>query len=510
MKKKYDKKELTNGVSDDAKAMEVLEKFGYPLPNSLELENRVLGAILIDEAILGDVLQILKPEHFFSLKNKVIFTAMRDLFDNNDPVDINLIAETVYKNNLDSETGAFKNASIRDYLVDLTESTSTTFKWETYSKYILEKAFLRTVVNAGSELADAALQPDVNVWEVIGEAQSKLFKLTDALTKGDNLHALKTETAEIVEIFKTAERKAGIAGIPTGFSVIDEDMGGGEKGDFVIVAGRPSHGKTAYALNWARNAAVDHGYKIAIFSMEMKFRKIMARLLAMEALVNSNHILKGTASPYEWKKISETWKILETWIWIDDSSYMTTTEFKAKVRKLKKEQGIDMIIVDHIGKVKPDRIWTGRKDLEVGDVSLAMKELAGDLDIVSCGLVQLNRNIELRKGHDKYPQLADLRDSGNLEQDADIVKFVFSRFLTISPEEQKQPDNIPLEFERDIICAKNRDGGLFSHKLKFLPQYTKFENIKKKEVDLYHDEQGKRYPEPADVPVSAEEEDKLF
>lgn len=522
MKKKYDKRE--NGLSDDAKAMEVLEKFGYDMPNSKELENRVLGAILMDEAILGDVITGgpvvfegndyffpgLKPEHFFNSKNKIIYKAIVSLYNKRTPIDINLIKEEILKQRLDPQD--VFHGTMTEYLINLTEATSTSASVIIHSIYIYEKYVLREITNVGSELANEALRPDVNTWEVLNSAEAKIFAIRNQFDGHTVVRSVKDEARSVIDEMIANKSETGITGVPTGYYHLDKATGGLQKQNLYIIGGRPSNGKSAFATNIAWNATIEHKKRIGFLSMEMSFRDLFARLIAMDTGLNSKDVLNRHLSNKQWQKVAEVSEIFsKADIWIDDTGGMNILDIKAKARKMKKEFDIDLLFVDYLQLATGLGRWDN-KTYDIGEVSAGLKQLAKELDIPVAACAQLSR--ENVKGKVRKPILPDLRESGNIEQDADVVIFVHRKFMHLSDAEKEAPDiddkkanGLSIRNEADIIIAKGRNIGLHDLKFGFNDVSTKFfEPVWDRN---YNPKTNEKYPEPADVqiPMPGESDD---
>jgi replicative DNA helicase len=465
MKKKYTK----NGFNEinEFNEIEFREKHGKGAPNSVELEHRILGAVMIDDQIFGDLSQILEARHFFNKKNGLIFQAMLNLDSRKEPMDINTIKEELKR--ID------KNDSVDvEYLIDLTEITSTSANALQHAQYVLEKFLLRSLIHTASGIIEKCLDPTVNTFTVLDEADQQFLDVSATLNK-KKIIAVKDELSSIIA--ELADRRANktVTGVPTGYHKLDETLGGFQKSELIIIAGRPSHGKTALSINIARNAAVEHKRKVAIFSLEMSFRELMYRLLASEARINGKNLKLGKSSQEDWRKLQSYFSNLNTDIFIDDTSLMSITDIRAKARRLKKEQDIELLVVDYLQLVRgPSDVE--RRELEVGYVSRGLKALAKELDIPVVACAQLNRSIEQR-GKEKTPQLSDLRESGSIEQDADVVMFVNRPYMNLIGQLDFTAKEDLEKFHRaEIIIGKNRNGPVDSLRLVFLPEFARFEN----------------------------------
>ncbi|HRE42113.1 MAG TPA: replicative DNA helicase [Ignavibacteria bacterium] len=449
---------------------EFRESFNESAPNALELENRLLGSLFLDEEIFGEVCQILESRHFFSKKNRIIFQAMLSLDSRKEPIDISTVKEEIKKLGQGSDVDA-------EYLINITESTVTSANSLKYAQVILEKFLLRNLIHTASEIVTKCLDPTVNTYTVLDEADKDFLDISATLNK-KKIISVKDELNTILG--ELADRRAHkqVTGVPTGYDRLDDILGGFQKSELIIIAGRPSHGKTALSINIARNAAVKGKKKIAIFSLEMSFKELMYRMLSSEARVNGQKLKLGKSSTEEWSAVQSTFRNLETDLFIDDTSLMSITDIRAKARRLKKEHSIDMLVVDYLQLVRgPSDVE--RRELEVGYVSRGLKALAKELEIPVVACAQLNRSIEQR-GKEKTPQLSDLRESGSIEQDADVVIFVNRPYMNLIGQLEKGTEEYFKKLHQaDIIVGKNRNGPVDDMRLIFIPEYARFENMNK-------------------------------
>jgi len=320
---------------------------------------------------------------------------------------------------------------------------------------------------------DHCFDPGANTFNTLDEAEQRILDVSESLSK-KKVVSVKDEIEVLVgKIGDQRNNKNAIIGVPTGFTDLDDLTAGFQKSELIVIAGRPSHGKTAFAMNIARNATVDHQKSVAIFSLEMSFRELMLRLLAGEARVNGKKLKTGRSTNDEWKRVLHTYHKLKTNLFIDDTSELTILEIRAKARRLRKEQKIDMVIVDYLQLVRGTDDFE-RRDLEVAYVSRGLKALAKELDIPVVACAQLNRSSEQR-GKEKRPQLVDLRESGAIEQDADVVIFVHRPVMGMK-HNPDDPDFEELKRKAEIIIGKQRNGPVGDLDLIFLDEYAKFEN----------------------------------
>ncbi|MCB0725091.1 MAG: replicative DNA helicase [Ignavibacteriae bacterium] len=443
---------------------------GRIAPNALDLEENVIGAVMLDNMVMNEVLQILDSRHFYRPANGIIFQAMINLDAKKEPIDPNTLKEELRRMGKLDEIGGV------EYIIDLSSAVSTSANADYYARIIFEKYILRYLINISSKIVNKCFDPTINTFTVLDEAEQKILDISESLSK-KKIVSVKEEIEKLIsELGDQRTNRSGIIGIPTGYVKLDELTVGLQKSELIIVAGRPSHGKTAFALNIARNAAVDHNKSIGLFSLEMSVRELILRLLAGEARVDGKLLKSGKSTPEDWNKVLNTYHKLKTNLYIDDSSELSILELRAKARRMKQDNDIDMIIVDYLQLVKgPDN--AERRDLEVAYVSRGLKALAKELDIPVVACAQLNRGIEQR-GKEKRPQLADLRESGAIEQDADVVMFVHRPIMGMKVDEHN-PDHQELKRKAEIIIGKQRNGPTGDFELIFLNEYAKFENMHK-------------------------------
>jgi replicative DNA helicase len=440
---------------------------GRVAPNALDLEENIIGAVMLDNMVMNEVLQILDSRHFYRPANGIIFQAMINLDTKKEPVDPNTLKEELKRMGKLDEIGGV------EYIIELSSAVSTSANTDYYARIIYEKYILRYLINISSKIVNKCFDPTVNTFNVLDEAEQKILDISESLSK-KKVIAVKDEIEKLIaELGDQRSNRSGIIGVPTGYERLDELTVGLQKSELIIIAGRPSHGKTAFALNIARNAAVDHNKSVGVFSLEMSVRELILRLLAGEARVDGKKLKSGKSSPEDWNKVLNTYHKLKTNLYIDDSSELSILELRAKARRMKQDNDIDMIIVDYLQLVKgPDN--AERRDLEVAYVSRGLKALAKELDIPVVACAQLNRGIEQR-GKEKRPQLADLRESGAIEQDADVVMFVHRPIMGMKYDEHN-PDHKELKRKAEIIIGKQRNGPTGDFDLIFLDEFAKFEN----------------------------------
>jgi len=436
-------------------------------PQNLEAEESILSAILIDNDILLDVLEILSPEDFYRSAHQKIFAAITDLFTKNEPVDLVTLTNILREQNRLEELGG------ATYLARLVDTAPLAVNAQHYARIVHDKACLRRLIERSNAIARRCFEDSGNVDDVIDFAETSIFEISENKVKPSFYPIGKIIEGNIDALEERQGSKALVTGVATGFTKIDELTAGFQNSDLIILAGRPGMGKTAFALNIAKHAAIDGNIPVAIFSLEMSKEQLSMRMLSSEAKIDSTKMRRGFISQNDWMKITDAAGILsEAAIYIDDSPDITAMEIRAKSRRLKMEKDIGMIIVDYLQLMK-GRISAERRDLEISEISRSLKALAKELSIPVVALSQLNR--ELEKRSDKRPQLSDLRESGALEQDADVVAFIYRDEL------YNKDENNPKRGTAEIILAKQRNGPTGSASLKFWEAYTRFGDLSHQE-----------------------------
>jgi len=442
---------------------EVIERMP---PQDVEAEMAVLGSMLIDVDAVGKAIEILGDEEpFYRPAHQKIFRAAANLFEKQQPVDMLTLTDELRRLKwLDDVGGSY-------YLTELTQRIPSAANVEYYAKIVLEKSLLRKLIRVSHDIAADAYEARKDPLDVIDAAEEKIFKLSERRLRRGFLsmsHVLD-ETLGTIESFHN--RKGVVTGVPTGYTQLDELTSGFQKSELIIVAGRPSMGKTAFCLNIARNAAVDHQVPVGIFSLEMADYQLVMRMLCAEAKVDAHKVRTGRLPDRDWRRISyAAGKLAEAPIFIDDSPALSVLEIRAKARRLAAEYNIGMIIIDYLQLIKgPAR--SESRTIEISMISQALKALAKELNVPVVALSQLSRAVESRGG-DRRPILSDLRESGAIEQDADVVLFIY-RPEVYAPAE--------VEGVAEVIIGKQRNGPTGIVKLKFLKEYVSFVNL-----DLQH------------------------
>ena len=433
-------------------------------PHDIEAEQAVIGSMLIDKDAIMSAVEVLKPEDFYREDNKIIYEAILNLYNRAEPVDIiTLKTELQTMKQLETVGGL-------EYIAQLPDKVPTTANVEQYIKIIEEKSTLRTLIKTANDLISLGYDQTQEVENLLDTAERKIFDvIQDRNQKGyTSIKDILVDT--FTQLEQLYNQKQHITGVPTGFADLDYITAGLHKSDLVIVAARPAMGKSAFALNLATNAAVKSNIPVAIFSLEMSKEQMTNRILCSEAMVDSNKVRTGKIEDDDWQKLAEaSGNLSQAQIYIDDTPGISIMEIRAKARKLKLEKNIGMIVIDYIQLVQASSRKSGSREQEISEISRSLKILAKEINVPVIALSQLSRSVEQRPDH--RPMLSDLRESGAIEQDADIVMFLY-RDDYYNPDSDKK--NIA-----EIILAKHRAGSTGTVELLWLGNYTKFANLDK-------------------------------
>ena len=421
---------------------------------------------MIERQALTDVIDILKPNNFYKDSHKEIYQAIIDLFNNSEPVDLLTVTNQLKKNGkLDFVGGSY-------YVSQLTTRVNSASNIEFHSRIILEQSIKRQLIEVSGEVQKEAYEDTTDVFDLLDNTEQSLFDISESHVRKnyDQVKNLMKEAIDELESKKT--KKDGITGVPSGFIDLDNITSGWQPSDLIIIAGRPSMGKTALVLSMIRNAAIDHNMPMALFSLEMSSLQIVNRLISAEAELDSDKIKKGNLKDYEWQQLlHKTDRLNNAKIFIDDSPALSILELRAKSRRLKSQHGIKCIIVDYLQLMSGEYGKTsGNREQEIASISRSLKAVAKELNIPVIALSQLSRAVETRGG-DKRPVLSDLRESGSIEQDADMVLFVYraDRYDITEDEDGNLTAGIA-----ELLLRKNRNGPTGKVKLKFIERYAKF------------------------------------
>jgi len=439
-------------------------------PQNIEAEQAVLGAILLDSLALISVMEILRPEDFYRESHQRIYESMIDLNGENHPIDLITLTTRLQEKHHLSEVGGVQ------YLTELASSVPTAANVQYYAKIVEEKAMLRKLIRTATEIVQGGYAGADDVQELLGEAERRILEISNR-TSSTGFVAIRDVLMEVFERVEFLYTQRGqTTGIPSGFPDLDKMTSGFQRSDLIIVAARPSVGKTAFALNVAQNVAVRAKETVAIFSLEMSAAQLVQRIICAEANVDAGRLRNGTLEGDDWEKLTMAIGTLsEAEIYIDDTPGITVAEIRAKCRRLKKEKGLGMILIDYLqlisGRGKPGE----NRQQEVSEISRTLKHIARELEVPVIALSQLSRGVEQRQ--DKRPMMSDLRESGSIEQDADIVAFLYRDDYYDKETEKK---NII-----EIIIAKQRNGPVGTVELVFLKNFNKFVSLDKSHNEPY-------------------------
>ena len=432
-------------------------------PHNIEAEQSILSAILIENNTLPEVLEILSDQDFYREAHRKIFKAMVELFEKNEPADL------VTLTNLLKERGQLGSLGGASYLAELVDTVPMAVNAAHYAKIVQEKASLRRLIEQAASITTRCFEDKGDVEEILDFAERSIFDISENKIKPSFyvLGDILTETYKAVE--EAYENKVLVTGVPTGFRGLDEKTSGLQPGDLIVIAGRPSMGKTALALNIARNASLETGEPAAIFSLEMSKEQLSLRMLSAEARIDSSRMRGGFLSERDLARINRAAGALyDIPIYIDDSPAISALEIRAKTRRMKMDKGVGLVVIDYLQLMR-GRASAERRDLEISEISRSLKALAKELNLPVVALSQLNRKVEDRTN--KRPVLSDLRESGAIEQDADVILFIYRDEVY-----HKEEDN-PNKGIAELILAKQRNGPIGAVKLAFLETYTRFEDL---------------------------------
>lgn len=436
-------------------------------PHSEPAERSVLGSVLIDRDCYYKVSDYVKPDDFYTPAHKEIYAAMYELAKEGQPIDIVTVAECLKKRK------ALDAAGGRSYLSGLSSEVPTTANAVQYAKIVAEKALLRSLISAASDIVEKSYAENVDSQLVLDHAETVVFDIAGN-RQNNQYTALQPVLEQNIKTIHEIEANGGkLPGIPSGFLELDKKTSGFQKSDLIILAARPSMGKSAFALNVAQHVALKQGKRVVIFSLEMPREALGLRLLAMEARVDSNKLRNGNLTAEDWESISEAaQRFADADIIIDDTPGIGVMEMRNKCRRIGQDRRIDMVIVDYLQMMSADKTVGGEnRQQEVSQISRYLKQLARELRCPVIVLSQLSRAVEQRQG-DKRPMLSDLRESGSIEQDADVVLFLFNEDYYNKNKEGYEPKNVC-----EVLLSKQRMGETGKVKLGWQPRFTKFVNI---------------------------------
>ncbi|MDC6477247.1 replicative DNA helicase [Methylophilaceae bacterium] len=437
-------------------------------PHSIEAEQSILGGLLIENKAIDRIAGQVSASDFYRNDHRIIFTHISKLIDNNDPADIVTVAESLEQNAELTKVGGVA------YLSLVAENTPTASNISGYAKIVRERSIMRNLVEVGSDIVESAFSPQgKDAQQLLDESESKIFQIADAGTSEKlgfiDIKELLPKAAQRIDDLYQLDDPNGVTGVPSGYSDLDQKTAGLQPGDLIIIAGRPSMGKTSLALNIAEHVGMEAGLPVAIFSMEMGAAQLTMRLLGSVGKLDQHKMRIGQLEDEDWPKLTNALGVLnEAPIFIDEGSALNSYEVRARARRLHRQQGkLGLIVIDYIQLMSSANEQSNEnRATEVSEISRSLKALAKELNVPVVALSQLNRSVESRP--DKRPMMSDLRESGAIEQDADVIMFIY-RDEVYNPETAEKG-------VAEILLSKQRNGPTGTVKLTFLGQYTRFEN----------------------------------
>ncbi|MBT8179028.1 MAG: replicative DNA helicase [Eudoraea sp.] len=446
-----------------------LEKGKIP-PQAVDLEEVVLGAMMIDKKGVDEVIDILHPDVFYKDAHRYIYEAIFTLFESSEPVDLLTVSAQLKKSGrLDQAGGDF-------YLIKLTQKVASSAHIEFHARIILQKYIQRSLIKISNEIIEDAYSDSTDVFDLLDNAEARLYEVT----QGNLKRSAETAQNLVIMAKKKIEEisnKEGLSGIPSGFDKVDRLTSGWQPSDLIIIAARPGMGKTALTLSMARNIAVNSNIPVAFFSLEMSSVQLITRLISSETGLSSEKLRTGRLEKHEWEQLNVKVKTLEKApLFIDDTPSLSIFDLRAKARRLVSQHKIRLIVLDYLQLMTAGGSQKGgNREQEISTISRNLKALAKELDVPVIALSQLSRAVETRGGS-KRPILSDLRESGAIEQDADIVSFIY-RPEYYKIDEWDDEERTPTQGQAELIVAKHRNGGLDNIRLKFIAQLGKFDNL---------------------------------
>ena len=440
-------------------------ELGKVPPHDIEAEQAVIGSMLTDKDAVVSAIEVLKEDDFYRADNKAIYSAILNLYNRAEPIDIITVKAEL------ETMGKFEQVGGLEYLAELPEKVPTTANSMKYIKIVEEKSTLRNLIKTANEIIELGYDPTEDVDDIMEGAEKKIFNIM----QNKNQKGYSAMKDVLVESFTKLEelynRKQHITGVPSGFTDLDYRTAGFHGSDLILIAARPAMGKSAFALNIATNAAVKAKIPVAIFSLEMSKEQMVNRILCSEAMVDSNKVRTGKLEEDDWTKLAETiGPLSEAEIYIDDTPGISVMEIRAKCRKLKLEKNIGMVVIDYLQLVQGSNKRNGSREQEISEISRSLKILAKELNVPVIALSQLSRAVEQRPDH--RPMLSDLRESGAIEQDADIVMFLYRDDYYNEDSDKKGI--------AEVIIAKHRGGSTGTVDLLWLGSYTKFVDLERR------------------------------
>ena len=443
--------------------------FAHVQPQAVEIERVVLGALMVDSDAFSVVSELLKPETFYEPRHQKIYEAIRNMNMDERPVDIMTLNDEL------SKMGEIDKVGGVDYLMEISSQVASAAHVESHARILAEKYMQRQLIHFAGDIETKAYDSSVDVDELMQQAEGSLFQISQNNMKQDFTQVAPVVKNAVEILQRAASNKGGLTGIPTGYVGMDEITSGWQASDLVIIAGRPAMGKTSFALSIAKNVAVDYGVPIGFFSLEMNNVQLVNRLISNVCEVSGRKILNGQLDPSDWERLDKRiGRLTDAPIYVDDTPGLSVFELRTKARRLVREKGVKIIMIDYLQLRNANGMKFGSRQEEVSTISRSLKGLAKELDIPVLALSQLSRNVENREGLEgKRPQLSDLRESGAIEQDADMVLFVHRPEYYHIYQDEKGND---LHGMAQIIIAKHRKGSTGDVLLNFRGEFTRFQD----------------------------------
>ena len=439
-------------------------------PQAIELEEAVLGSLLIDRNALSKVIDILTPETFYVDAHQAVFSVVKDLFSESQPVDILTVAQALRK------AGQLERIGGEAKLINLSTRVSSSAHIEYHARIVVQKHIQRELIRIASELTEKAYDESTDVLDLLDSAEQSLFSVSQGNLKRNYESSLNLVKQALDRISAISQRE-GLSGVPSGFRDLDRVTSGWQNSDLVILAARPGMGKTAFVLSMARNIAISHKIPVAVFSLEMSSVQLITRMISSETGIGAEKLRRGNLDTTEWAQLTSKVKTLQdAHIYIDDTPGLSIFDLRAKCRRLVSQHKIGIIIIDYLQLMTAGNSKSGgNREQEISSISRALKSIAKELDIPVIALSQLSRAVETRGGS-KRPLLSDLRESGAIEQDADIVSFIY-RPEYYGIHEWDDDSGVPADGQAELIIAKHRNGSLENVRLRFEASMARFSDL---------------------------------
>lgn len=448
----------------------LLPEQGKLPPQAVDLEEAVLGALMLEKEAVNTVIDILQPKSFYKDHHQKIFSAIQDLFQKSEPIDLLTVTnELKQRGELDLIGGAY-------FITQLTNRVASAANIEFHARVISQKYIQRELIRISSDIITDAYDETTDVFTLLDKAESNLFSVAEGNIR-KNYDSMSTLIREAITQIETAKnQEGGVIGVASGFTALDRVTSGWQPSDLIIIAARPAMGKTSFVLSLARNAAVDFNMPVAFFSLEMSSIQLVTRLISAESEISSEKLRSGNLADHEIQQIhSKITELAEAPLFIDDTAGLSVFELRAKARRLKAQHNIQLLIIDYLQLMSGGGDNKGNREQEISMISRSLKSIAKELSIPVIALSQLSRAVETRGG-DKRPQLSDLRESGSIEQDADMVQFIHRpEYYGLTEDEEGNPTN----GVANIIIAKHRNGSVCDIQLKFISELAKFEDLER-------------------------------